>query len=469
MKHWHLSAKLTAWSALIVGLSVLACAIGTGVFLRHEQLEMLDNQLKREARHFFAAWEHRSDQSFEQKLANVEQFLPVTSSKQFVEILDDNRRVLHRSKDLPVRDLPSPRLVVDTVRLPEQCYRLATFRKDGLELRLAANIHEIESDAAERAVAVLPALPVLLGLTVFGGWWIARKALDPVNSIAASAEQITAERLDRRLPVPRVEDEIGRLTRVLNEMFDRLDQSFRQAVRFSADASHELKTPLTVLRNSIEDLLESTTLSEADRVAVEGLLEQTFRLSSITDSLLLLSRADCGRLQLDLQPADVMELIAACVEDARIQAAPRGIDIKARLLPSLRGSVDIGRLSQVLLNLLGNAIKFNVDRGQVTVTAGREENDDLLWIVIGNTGPGISPEEAPHIFERFFRSDTQRDVPGHGLGLSLARELARAHGGDLQLARSEDGWTQFRLTIAVQEEDSARKARRREVASRNDR
>ncbi len=450
MKHWHLSTKLTAWSALIVGLSVLACAVGTAIFLRHEQLEMLDNQLKREARHFFTEWERRADQSFDQKLVEVEQMLPVPASKRYFELLDDNRQVLYRSKDLPVRDLPSPRLIVDTVRLPKQYYRLATFQKDGLELRLAANIHEIETDAAERAMAILPALPLLVGLTVFGGWWIARKALDPVNSIAASAEQITAERLDRRLPAPPVEDEIGRLTRVLNEMFDRLDQSFQQAVRFSADASHELKTPLTVLRTGIDDLLESPALSERDRTAVAGLLEQTLRLSSIIDSLLLLSRADCGRLQLDLLPTDVLELIATCVEDARIQAEPRQIDIEARLPRSLWGYVDAGRLGQILLNLLSNAIKFNVDRGHITVTAGQDEAAKFLWIRVGNTGPAIPPNEVPHVFERFFRSDNQREVPGHGLGLSLAKELARAHDGDLELEHSEDGWTQFRLTLAIE-------------------
>jgi two-component system heavy metal sensor histidine kinase CusS len=452
MKHWHLSAKLTACSALIVGLGLLACAVGTGFFLKHEQVETLDTQLKREARYFFAEWERRVDQSFEERISHVEQMLPVSASRRFYEILDDNRRVLYRSRDLPVRDLPSPRLIVDTVRLPDQSYRLATFRKDGLELRLAANMHEIESTAAERAMAVLPALPVLLGLTVFGGWWIARKALDPVNSIAASAEQITAEKLDRRLPVPVVQDEIGRLTRVLNEMFDRLDESFRQAIRFSADASHELKTPLTVLRSSIEDLLESPSLSDADRAAVANLLEQTHRLSSITESLLLLARADCGRLTLDLQQADVMEVIAACVEDARIQAEPRQIDIDARLTEPLWGKVDVGRLSQILLNLLSNAVKFNVDRGHITVVAGYQANETRLWITVGNTGAGVSSEEADHIFERFFRADAQRDVAGHGLGLSLARELARAHGGELQLERSEDGWTQFRLIVAFQAE-----------------
>ena len=459
MRDWPLSTKLTAWSALIAGLSTLSCIIGTGFFLMWAQIGLLDGQLKKEARHFFNEWERRGDQSVEARVAQIPDMLAVTATRRYIQLLDDKQRTLYVSPDLPSGGLPATDMIRDTIKMQKKQYRMGTFRRRGLELRIAADMVEIEEDATERAITIASALPVMVVLTAFGGWWIARKALRPVHAIATAAEEITADRLDRRLPVPAVEDEIGRLTKVLNAMIDRLDISFRQAVRFSADASHELKTPLTVLRTSIEDLLESPSLSEADRTAVAGLLEQTHRLSSVTDSLLLLSRADAGQLHLDLESTNVCEIIRACVDDARILAEPREINIEENLPNALYAKVDAGRLTQVLLNLLDNAIKYNLDRGLVKIAAGTEPAKRFLWITIGNTGQDIRPEIAPQLFERFFREDLQTGVPGHGLGLSIARELARAHGGDIALAQSRDGWTEFRISLPL-ESDLPRRAER---------
>jgi signal transduction histidine kinase len=450
VKDWPLSTKLTAWSALIAGLSTLSCIIGTGFFLMWAQIGLLDGQLKKEAKHFFNEWEERGDQSMEARLAQIPGMLAVTATKRYIQLLDDHKRTLYVSPDIPGAALPATDLIRDTIRMRGKQYRMGTFRRHGLELRIAADMVAIEEDATERAITIASALPVMVVLTAFGGWWIARKALRPVHAIATAAEEITAARLDRRLPVPAVEDEIGRLTKVLNAMIDRLDVSFRQAVRFSADASHELKTPLTVLRTSIEDLLESPTLSEADRSAVADLLEQTLRLSSVTDSLLLLSRADAWQLQLDLESTNVCEIIRACVDDARILAEPREIQIEENLPSALYAKVDSGRLTQILLNLLENAIKYNLDHGLVKIAAGAEMAKKILWITIGNTGQEIRPEIAPQLFERFFRDDPQAGIPGHGLGLSIARELARAHGGEVTLAQSRDGWTEFRISLPLQ-------------------
>jgi signal transduction histidine kinase len=450
VKDWPLSTKLTAWSALIAGLSTLSCVIGTGFFLMFAQIGLLDGQLKKEAKHFFDEWERQGNQPVEARVAQIPGLLPVTSTKRYVQLQDDQHRVLYVSPDLPAANLPSTNLIRDTIRLRSEPYRMGTFRRRGLELRIATNMVGIEEDATERAITVASALPVMVVLTAFGGWWIARKALRPVQLIATAAEEITAARLDRRLPVPAIQDEIGRLTKVLNAMIDRLDISFRQAVRFSADASHELKTPLTALRTSIEDLLESPTLSEAERRAVAGLLEQTHRLASVTDSLLLLSRADAGQLQLDLESTNVCEIIRACVDDARILAEPREIQIEENLPSALYAKVDSGRLSRILLNLLENAIKYNLDHGLVKIAAGADTAKIFLWITIGNMGQEIRAEIAPHLFERFFRDDRQAGVPGHGLGLSLARELARAQGGEITLAQSRDGWTEFRISLPLQ-------------------
>jgi signal transduction histidine kinase len=417
--------------------------------LKREQTDMLDTQLKGEAKYFFTQWEHRSQLSQAERLARIKELIPYSASKRLIEVRDLGRRLLYRSFDSPKVSLPVATLGVRTVKLHRQNYRLGTFQKDGLILSLAGDMREIENDAGARALTVLGILPFLLLLSGFGGWWIARTALAPVSAMAEAAEKMTAQRLDARLEERPVDDEIGRLTRVLNEMFNRLNESFRQTERFSADASHELKTPLTVLRNSIEDLVDSPTLEEHDRQAVAGLLEQTRRLSAITESLLLLSRADTGRLQLDLTLVDVCETVRACAEDADILAEEKGISIEKNLPESIMAGVDAGRLNQILWNLLDNAIKYSERDGKVEIRAGTDPAQKLIWIEIGNSGPGIPPALAPQLFERFFRSDPQGMTEGHGLGLSLSRELARAHGGDVTLASSREGWTVFRVTLRL--------------------
>lgn len=449
MKRWPLSTKLTVWSMLLVGIAVVSCAIGTGFYLKRAQTDMLDTELKGEAKYFFTQWEDRARLSQSERLARIKELIPYSASKRLIEIRDLGRRLLYRSFESPKVSLPVSTLGMRTAKLHRKNYRLGTFQKDELILSLAGDMRDIEEDAGSRALAVLGILPFMLVVTGFGGWWIARTALAPVSAVAEAAEQITAQRLDARLHEPPVDDEIGRLTRVLNEMFTRLNESFRQTERFSADASHELKTPLTVLRNSIEDLLESPTLGENDRQGVAGLLEQTRRLSAITESLLLLSRADAGRLQLDLTLVDACEIIRACAEDAEILAEEHGMTIEKNLPESIMAGVDAGRLNQILWNLLDNAIKYNEPNGKVEIRAGIDSVQKLVWIEIGNSGPGVPGALVPQLFERFFRSDPRGVTEGHGLGLSLSRELARAHGGDVTLVSSREGWTVFRVTLRL--------------------
>src|ERR1700745_2612487 len=449
MKRWPLSTKLTVWSMLLVGIAVVSCAIGTGFYLKRAQTDMLDTELKGEAKYFFTQWEDRARLSQSERLARIKELIPYSASKRLIEIRDLGRRLLYRSFENPKVSLPVSTLGMRTAKLHRKNYRLGTFQKDELILSLAGDMQDIEEDAGSRALAVLGILPFMLVVTGFGGRGIARTTLAPVSAVAEAAEQITAQRLDARLDEPPVDDEIGRLTRVLNEMFTRLNESFRQTERFSADASHELKTPLTVLRNSIEDLLESPTLEENDRQAVAGLLEQTRRLSAITESLLLLSRADTGRLQLDLTLVDVCEIVRACAEDAEILAEERGISIEKKLPERITAGVDAGRLSQILWNLLDNAIKYNEPNGKVEIRAGTDSVQKLVWIEIGNTGPGVPAALVPQLFERLFRSDPRGVTEGHGLGLSLSRELARAHGGDVILISTRAGWTVFRVTLRL--------------------
>ena len=309
----------------------------------------------------------------------------------------------------------------------------------------------IRKEASELIIdlarANLTALPVAVLVAAFGVWWITRKALQPLQDVANAAEQIHAKALGQRLPQRSVNDEIGRLVHVLNDVFNRLERSFAQATRFSSDASHELKTPLTIMRGEIESALRSEVDNPRIESLLDGLLEQTERLSAIVEKLLLLSRADAGALTLRKEPVDLSAMCHELVEDAEILALRKKITTKFDISPAIAVYADESYLRRILLNLLDNAIKYNVDGGTVSISLGK--SDSLAIFRIANTGPEIPPEHENRIFERFYRADPSRssETVGSGLGLSICRELVLAHGGDIWLDRVQPGWTAFALTL----------------------
>lgn len=221
----------------------------------------------------------------------------------------------------------------------------------------------------------------------------------------------------------------------------------QRAARFSADASHQLKTPVTVLRAGLEELQQQPGLTAETREEITGLIYQTARLTGMIHDLLLLSRMDAGRLQLDFSNVDLTQLIDSLADD--LSAVPEGPDFDVEVdVPRDLHILGEKRYTSIILhNLLENAWKYNVPRGLISVTA--HEHGDYLLLTVGNSGPGIPADAQEHIFEQFHRGAMGEGIPGHGLGLNLARELARLHGGDLRLIQSQDGWTEFEVCFRI--------------------
>ena len=311
----------------------------------------------------------------------------------------------------------------------------------------------IRKEAAELIVdltsAYLTALPIAVLVAGFGVWWITRKSLRPLQDVADAAELIHAKALDQRLPQPPVQDEIGRLVRVLNDTFDRLERSFAQAMRFSSDASHELKTPLTIIRGEIESALRAEVDNPRIESLLDSLLQETQRLSDIAENLLLLSRADAGALTLKKEAVDFSAMCHELAEDAEILSVRKNITTKSEISPGIHLYADELYLRRILLNLLDNAIKYNVEGGTVSISAAK--SDPHVFFRITNTGLEIPKEHANRIFERFYRADLSRSSEAHGsgLGLSLCREIVLAHGGQIWLERPRPGWTAFVFSLPV--------------------
>ena len=300
--------------------------------------------------------------------------------------------------------------------------------------------------------AYLTALPAAALFAAFGVWWITRKSLKPLQDVADAAEQIHAKALDQRLPQPPAQDEIGRLVQVLNATFDRLERSFAQATRFSSDASHELNTPLTIMRGEIESALKTQVNNPEIESLLSGLLDQTQHLSAIAEKLLLLSRADAGALILNRRNVELSAMCQDLVEDAQVLGMRCKITADAEISQGIVVRADQSYIRQALLNLLDNAIKYNVESGAISLSL--KKSGSLALFRIANTGPEIPKDREARIFERFYRADPSRtfDVVGSGLGLSICREIALAHGGNIWLERQEPGWTAFVLALPCPDE-----------------
>ncbi len=235
-------------------------------------------------------------------------------------------------------------------------------------------------------------------------------------------------------------------TRRLSAPVEKLAVDSERSARFSADASHQLKTPVTVLRAGLEELLARPDLSPEECAELSDLIHQTYRLSTLVDDLLLLSRMDTGRLKLRLEPVNLGQLIEASVDDLGAQPASEELVIEAQIPPDLWIAGEKRYTAIILQNLLENARKYNRAAGRIRIAA--RTDGEAVWVSVGNTGPTIPAAAQAHIFERFHRGGVGENKPGHGLGLNLARELARIHQGELSLARSADDWTEFELRLA---------------------
>ena len=294
------------------------------------------------------------------------------------------------------------------------------------------------------------ALPVGLLLIGLGGWVVAGRALRPLQRIADTAASVTSRGLDQRIPAIGGDPEIVRMVEMLNGMMDRLEAGFRQATRFSADASHELKTPLAIMRGELEQALQRAQPGSPGQQTFNSLLEETHRLGNIVRSLLLLSRADAGHLVTRRELFDLTELTDQLVEDTAVSAEAAGIRVESDLASGVRVSGDAMLLRTAIANLLSNATKHNAPGGRIHVRLAADGKSATLEIA--NTGTPIPENERGAIFDRFQRGRNALDAAreGSGLGLSLAREIIAAHGGSLVIADDRgDGMTRFVAALPV--------------------
>jgi signal transduction histidine kinase len=445
MRSWPLRWKIALYSAGLGIVATIAGAATTWTLMRRAEIAAFDQRLAQDAQELF-----RDVKNFEGGWANnqrafKEEFVPLALKNRLIEIRGAHGEVLYLSPALEGHVLDDGIGRFHRRKINNRSVRVGTFHDGDLTLRVGADLAAINRVARDIILGMFGAIPTVLLVVALGGRWVASRALGPVEEIRQAAARITPRHLDERLPVPPANDEIAGLITVLNNTFERLQRSFQQSIRFSADASHHLKTPLAVLRAGIEEILTDPESPATQQARANALLDQVRHLTSISENLLLLARADAGRLELRPTAFDFREVLDGACEDTRILAEPQNISVETDMPSHLPVVADRFAVELMVQNLADNALKYNRQGGSIRFVAHESENK--VQLTVANTGEPIPAARAQNIFERFYRAGTKHPTSGQGLGLSIARELALAHGGELFLVRSDVEWTEFRLIL----------------------
>lgn len=317
--------------------------------------------------------------------------------------------------------------------------RVAEFLLGPKEVTIATSLQQVNEVMDGYAEISLVLVCFMLVGSMITGLALSRLALHPVRLIEETANRIRSDNLSERIPVSDVQDEISRLARLLNEMFDRLESSFNQVRRFTAEASHELKTPLSLVRLQAEKLLVEGGLTPAQEEAVQVQLEEVTRLSKIIEDLLFLSRAEAQAVQAELRRDDPQRFLQAFAQDASVLAEARGVRFAADISGGGRVDFDGKWIRQVLLNLISNALRFSPRGGLVTLSS--TFTADAWRVAVEDEGPGVPPEQWERMFERFVRLEAQPpgNEQGSGLGLAISRSIIALHRGTIHAAAPTRG------------------------------
>jgi heavy metal sensor kinase len=450
---------LTAWYATILGITFAGAAVVVWITLAHSIKVTVDKEIR--AR-FATVRAYVEEEASGKGAAHITEELTedavVNSGSAYLRIADRNGTFIYVSptaQKWPLKiaeegSLPAAG-AFQTLSINRNPFRILTAPVSIGTVQIGLPTDEFLEMQQQFLWTVVFGVPILLLISAVAGYWMSGRALRPVERIAVAAERITSANLSERLPCTGADDELDRLSEVLNKMLAGLESSFRRIAQFTADASHELRTPLAIIRTTAELISSRPRLPDEHNRAWASVLAQTERTTQLIDDLLTLARSDAGADTLDLQPTEIAGVVSAAVSAMQVLAGLKGVHLRFMPIAQPVLLVDADALGRVFTILLDNAIKATAPDGLIVVSLAleHEPKGDVAVITLKDTGAGISPEDLPHIFDRFYRAsrDRSRETGGAGLGLAIAQWIVSRHDGLIQAQSQLGKGATFRVIL----------------------
>jgi heavy metal sensor kinase len=458
--------KLTLWYIVILGIILTSFSTFLYLTLSRSLYKGIDVKIKSIAEVIASSSTNPYSQySFSNIDRMLEDSFGVRPVTKFIQVLDESGRIGRKSDNLQHFQLPisirtlknasQGKVTFETIKaLGEYPLRMVTvpvIRGRNLIniVQVATSWEQVEEALNTLLLILWITVPSALVVASLGGLFLANKALRPVDEITKTARMITSKNLEQRIKLRKSNDEIGRLAETFNDMISRLGRSFKQMRQFSADASHELRTPLTIVKGEIEVGLRKQRPLEEYRRILKSNLEEVDHMSQIVNDLLFLSKADMGEIHLQRNRIDLAQLVTEVHAQAKMIAMAKDIEVSMSTDSHVVVIGDRLRLRQLLLNLVDNGVKYTPEGGEMVISL--ESNDSQVKLRVLDNGIGISPEDQPHIFDRFFRVDKarSREAGGSGLGLSICKWIIEAHGGEISVESEPGKGSTFTVTLPV--------------------
>lgn len=451
--------RLAVWYSAVLALALVAFGGASWLAIRHALFHTVDETLRDRVegvRHFMS--EQIGALSVEEIRDEFKEHSVLGPGGDLFQVCDAQGVWLYRSAPLENGDvsipLPQslpPQGVTEDRIVGGAELRFLARQVDVLgrpyTIQVAVPMHELREGLSGYAWALMILIPVVLSIATAGGWWMSRHALQPVDQIIDAARSIGEQSLAQRLPVPETQDELQRLSETLNQMLGRIEGAFRRVTEFTADASHELRTPVALMRTTAEVALRKPRTNEDYRQALEDVHAESIRTTELIENLLTLARADAGKAALERREIDLAPIVWEASQQGQKLAQSKNLRFRADIPDAaVRTLGDASALRRLLLIVIDNAVKYTPE-GEITVRLssanGRPE------IQVSDTGVGISESDLSRVFERFYRADKSRnrDSGGAGLGLSIAKWIADVHQGAIEATSEPNRGSTFLITL----------------------
>ena len=438
MTRWSIRARLTVWYSMVLLTGLALFGTGIWVVVEHSLKASLDDTLSQQAKGVITVLQSASNEPRDIR-EELNEYARATPGGNLMDVQDPQGNRILESKALQ-NDSLEVRTLTSFTQIDGQQYRVL----------VATPLASTEATLHRLRTLFLWTIPAVLLLASLGGYWISRRALAPVDEITLAARSIGIQNLSQRLSVPATGDELQRLSETWNDMLARLESAVKRLSQFTADASHELRTPVALIRTTAELTLRRERSPDTYREALRQVVLESERTSRLVEDLLLLARADAGLPALSLERLELTPLVRDVCQQGQVLAEARQLQISTEA-PEDPVYVEANdpALRRLLLLLLDNAVKYTPAGGRITVSVGSDSAG--ATVAVRDTGIGIADSALPHVFERFYRADESRnrDAGGTGLGLAIAKWIAERHHASLEAQSVVGEGSTFRVRFPV--------------------